>query len=53
MHIDPFLSPCVNHKSKWIKDLLIKPDTLKLMEKKVEKRLEHMAQGKISSTEHK
>ena len=30
MKIDPFLSPCTKLKSKWIKDLLIKPDTLKL-----------------------
>ena len=27
MQIDPFLSPCTNDKSKWIKELHIKPDT--------------------------
>jgi hypothetical protein len=32
MLIDPFLSLCT--KSKWIKDLHIKPDTLKLTEEK-------------------
>jgi hypothetical protein len=36
MQIDPLL------KSKWIKELHIKPDTLKLIEKKVGKNLEHM-----------
>jgi hypothetical protein len=46
MKIDPFLSPCTKLKSKWIKDLHIKPDILKLIEKKVEKSLEHMGTGK-------
>jgi hypothetical protein len=31
--------------SKWIKDLHIEPDTLKLIEEKVVKRLEHMSTG--------
>jgi hypothetical protein len=30
MLIDPFLSPCSKLKSKWIKELHINPDTLKL-----------------------
>ena len=42
MQIDPFLSPCTKLKSKWIKDLHIKPDTPKLIEEKVGKNLEHM-----------
>jgi hypothetical protein len=45
MQIDPFLSPCTKLKSKWIKDLHIKPDTLKLIEEKVEKSLEPMGTG--------
>ena len=45
MKIDPFLSPCT--KLKWIKDLHIKPGTLKLLEEKVGKTLEHIAQEKI------
>jgi hypothetical protein len=32
IQIDPFLSPCTQLISKWIKDLHIKPDTLKLIE---------------------
>jgi hypothetical protein len=45
MQIDPFLSPCIKLKSKWLKDLHIKPDTLKLIEKHVGKSLEHMNKG--------
>jgi hypothetical protein len=40
MQINPFLYPCTKLKSEWIKDLHIKPDTLNLIEKKVEKSLE-------------
>jgi hypothetical protein len=47
MQIDPFLSPCTKLKSKWIKDLHIKPDTLNLIEEKVGKSLEHMGTGEI------
>jgi hypothetical protein len=42
MHIDLFLSPCTKLKSKWIKDLHNKPDTLKLIDEKVGKSLKHM-----------
>ena len=44
--IDPFLSPCTKFKSKWSKDLHIKPETLKLIEEKVGKSLEGMGTGK-------
>jgi hypothetical protein len=46
MRIDPFSSPCTKLKSKWIKELYIKPETLKLM--KGGKSLEDMAQGRNS-----
>ena len=42
MLIDPFLYPCTKVKSKWIKELHIKPETLKLIEEKVGKSLEDM-----------
>jgi hypothetical protein len=45
MQTDPFLSPCTKLKSKWYKDLHIKPDTVKLIEEKLGKRLEHMGTG--------
>ena len=45
MKIDPYLSPCTKLKSKWIKDLNIKPDTLNLIEEKVGKSLKLMGMG--------
>ena len=48
MKIDPYLSPCTNLKSKWVKDLNIKPDTLNLIEEKVGKNLELFGTGVIS-----
>jgi hypothetical protein len=41
----PFLSPCTKLKSKWIKELHIKPETLTIIEKKVEKNLNVMGTG--------
>jgi hypothetical protein len=40
--IDQFLSPCTKLKSKWIKGLRIKPDTLNIIEEKVGKNLKHI-----------
>jgi hypothetical protein len=48
MQIDPYLSHCTKLKSKWIKDLKIKPDRPSLIEEKVVNNLEHTAQGKFS-----
>jgi hypothetical protein len=45
MQIDPFLSPFIKHKFNWIKDFHIKPETVNLIEEKVEKSLEHMGTG--------
>jgi hypothetical protein len=45
MLIDPFLFPCTKLKSKWIKELHIKPGTLKLIEEKVGTSLEDMGTG--------
>jgi hypothetical protein len=47
MQIDPYLSLCTKLKSKWIKDLNIKPDTLNLIEEKVGNSLEHIDTGEI------
>jgi hypothetical protein len=38
--MDPFLSPSTKLKSKWLNDLHINPETLKLIEKNVRKNLE-------------
>jgi hypothetical protein len=45
LRIDTFLSPCTKDKSNWIKELHIKPETLILIDEKVEKRLEDMGTG--------
>jgi hypothetical protein len=42
MQIDPISSPRTKLKSKWIKKLHIKPETLKLIKEKVEKNIEDM-----------
>ena len=45
MRIAPLLFPCTKFKSKWIKNLHIKPEKLKLIERKLEKTLEDMGTG--------
>jgi hypothetical protein len=45
MRINPILSCCTKLKSKWTKDLHIKPETLKLIEEKVGKSLKNMGTG--------
>jgi hypothetical protein len=45
MQIDPFLSLCTKIKSKWTKELHIKPETVKLIEEKVGKSFEDMGTG--------
>jgi hypothetical protein len=45
LRIDPFLSPCTKVKSQWIKELHIKPETLKLTEEKVGKSLKDVGTG--------
>jgi len=47
MQIDPFLSPGIKLKSKWIKHIHIKPDTLRLIDENVGKSLKHMSTGEI------
>ena len=42
MSVDPFLTPCTKLKSKRIKDLHIRPETLKLIEEKAGESLEDM-----------
>jgi hypothetical protein len=45
MRIDPFLSPCTKLKTKWIKELQIKPETLKCIEEKVGKSIKDTDTG--------
>jgi hypothetical protein len=45
IRIDPFLSLCTKLKSKWIKELHIQPETLRLIEEKVGENLEDKGIG--------
>jgi hypothetical protein len=46
LKLDPSLSPCTNINSKWIKDLNIRPKTLKLVQERVGNTLEIIGRGK-------
>jgi hypothetical protein len=46
LKLDPCLSPCTSDKSKWIKDLNIRPETLKLVQESVGNTLEVIGIGK-------
>jgi hypothetical protein len=46
LKLDPCLSPCTSINSKWIKDLNIKPKTLKLVQKRAGNTLEAIGIGK-------
>jgi hypothetical protein len=45
MQIELHSSSCTKLKSKWIKDLNVKPDTLNLIEQKMENSLELIGTG--------
>jgi hypothetical protein len=45
MQIYSYLSLCIKFKSKWITDLNIKPETLNLIEDKVQNNLEQICTG--------
>ena len=47
MKTNPYLSPCTKLKSKWMKELNIKPDILNLIEEKVGKSLKLIGTGEI------
>jgi hypothetical protein len=46
LKLDPCLSPCSSINSKWIKDLNIRPETLKLVQERGENTLESIGIGK-------
>jgi hypothetical protein len=46
--MDPFLPPCTKFKSKWIKELYIKADALKLIKEKAGKSLKHKGETGVS-----
>jgi hypothetical protein len=46
LKLDPYLSPCTSINSKWIKDLNIRPETLKLVQERAGNTLEVIGIGK-------
>jgi hypothetical protein len=46
LKLDPCLSPCTSINSKWIKDLNIHPQTLKMVQERVGNTLEVIGIGK-------
>jgi hypothetical protein len=45
LKLDPSLSPCTSINSKWIKDLNVRSETVKLIQEKIGNTLDHIGIG--------
>lgn len=52
MNSDPYLSPFIKQRPKEIKDLKLKPETLKLLEENIGSSLHGIDRGKIFVNRH-